>query len=1118
KGRKAALPISLRYHTQTPHHNLYSGWAGEGWSLIAGGVIARVVQSSDDFSEKGYIGSELPASIQNAGPAGLNKYLIEGYDTHPDQFYYTFPGRSGKFFLGQDGTVIHSGFDHLDFELPANELETWEVKDHSGIVYRFGGAGFVEYAKADDTDNQVVTAWFIREIIYPNGETISFIYDQVAVPVLKDPLRAEYHAPGLASQIEVGHTVLQYNTPYLKKITLNSGLSAWSAQFASAAREGSEGRRLKSIHIYKHAANDNRKVEKVLKHFEFQHEQGPQLWLEKISEHRGSARNAYAETKFTYFDKNSISRDYGSTDYWGYYNSNPEGGAFPNVTFNSLLESTVSLSGVSKKPSASPSGLLKEIAYSLGRKVVYTYEPHDFKEALTDAGGVTYHYGGGHRIAKIESHDGTGSVTTTTYKYKLPDGTTSGTLQVLPLTRYAGEKWYYASGSWTLREANIRTSLIDNYWGLEPVVSYKVIQTEETGSGMHKFEFYNEKVLSTTVTSEGYNNTSNSMLRTPLDFLYGKVRMHEQYAREDNTYRLISSTNYEYEIFEESHLPVLQLTAELINEGDGGIESAIREIYLNGGSGPVAGHEDKVCGFTYKQLPVKKARLDEVSTREYGDEGNSRQVSSTYSYTSDNYPKQVIQHLPGNITLGESYTYAADYPGIGFCDELIGENIKSAVIESHTTRTDHTGATILNGQVTEFKTNDNELNGGVEMVPAAIYRLERAPEGGVDESEIPSISTLNYKKRVDFTYDGYGNLITTLSKGDKHSIVWDQEKILPVAQVSQADASDVYYNGFETCCHEEAKAGLYSHEGGSYTIPFTPQAGKEYELSYWYLENGEWHLYTGPFSATINKGEALDEIKVYPAGSTMTTTSYNDKSQVITRTDLNNHLAHNEYDEAGSLVRVRDKDENILQQFSYHNHYLPPCEDPTGTYPITANFQLEGDMLKVIADGGCGKLRYNWSYINEKNQHFPLSYSGSSISTKEVYTCEAYYTLKCTVTDERALNSKTIYYHVNTDAQLPRLQMDEFEIFYGEKWDYCPGDVIKVYGTARNGCGSYHVKWQFREHQASQFTTIATGQFVITYTFQGSGTLRCAITDDFGNSVYDEVFLKGKRSIDCEEF
>ncbi|WP_157493892.1 hypothetical protein [Fulvivirga imtechensis] len=1119
KGRKAALPISLRYHTQTPHHNLYSSWAGEGWSLEAGGMIARVIKSSDDFSAHGYIGSNLPTTIQGAGVAGLNNYLTQGYDTQPDQFYYSFAGHSGKFLFRPDGSIINSGFDRLDISLPSNELDIWEVKDHSGIIYRFGGTGFVEQAGNSQTDKIAVTAWFIREIVYPNGEMISFEYHTpFKIPVVKNAGKTEYYASGIPSLLETESAVSHYYTPYLKKITLNSGLSAFSAQFeiASDRQDGSSRKRLKSVRIFRH--HDVSHTGELLKIFTLHHEKGPLLWLEKISEHRETVGNAYAETKFTYYDRDNINRAYGSTDYWGYYNGGTATGDFPKVTYNHHLEDELTTSGVVKKPSSTPAGLLKEMAYSLGKKVVYTYEPHQFEETLTDEHGVGYSYGGGYRIKTIESHDGTGPVITTTYAYTQPGGSTSGKLQAPPVTRYTGQRWHNINSQWTLKNTSVRTNFINNYLGLAPAVTYGVVKTEVAGRGMNSFAFYNDKASTATVTSEGYNNSSSGPITTHLDFLYGKLKSQEQYAKENNTYRLISGTSYDYEVFEESGVPLLQLTSDLVNGGTGGVEAAIRELYLNGGTGSVAGHEDKVCGLTYKQVPFRKARLLEVENTAYGDEGNSQSSSANYSYTAQNYPRQVVQNLPGNVHFEQAYSYAEDYPGVGFCDELTVRNMKSVVVESHTTRTDNAGSTITNGQAVEFSANTNAINGETQMVPVAIYHLERVPDGGVAESEIPTVSSLNYKKKASLAYDGYGNVVTTTHNDEKYAAVWDEDKLLPVAQAVRADASEVYYNGFEECCYDEAKAGLYSHQGGSFTIPFTPPSGKSYEMSYWYLENGEWLLYTGPFTSAINKGEALDEIKVYPSGSIMTTASFNSKSQAISQSDVNDIFTYNEYDESGSLVRVRDKDENILQQFSYHNHYLPPCEDPSGDYPITASFQVQSNALKVIAAGGCGKLRYNWYYIDAQNRQYPLNNSSSSISTGNLYACEEYFTLKCTVTDERALNSKTIYHHINTDTYLSPLQMDEFDIFYGEQSMYCPGDVIKVIGTARNGCGSYDVKWQFRKHETSQFTTISTGEFIITYTFQEAGTLRCTITDAMGDAVSQEVFLKGKRTVDCEEF
>lgn len=118
KVRDFSLPISLAYDAGGVLVNSLPSWVGQNWILNAGGVITRTVQGRYDewiypkqmqlSYAKNYYHSigELPNLLKQSSNnyAALKKDVTYGYhDLAPDIFTFNFCGKTGKFFLGNDG-------------------------------------------------------------------------------------------------------------------------------------------------------------------------------------------------------------------------------------------------------------------------------------------------------------------------------------------------------------------------------------------------------------------------------------------------------------------------------------------------------------------------------------------------------------------------------------------------------------------------------------------------------------------------------------------------------------------------------------------------------------------------------------------------------------------------------------------------------------------------------------------------------------------------------------------------------------------------------------------------------------------------------------------------------
>ena len=228
------LPITLNYNASGVLVNSLPGWLGDNWSLTAGGVITRIVQDICDEFEghegyDGYLNMEERIAVEhdeyvknnyfkshgsllqlsNFGNTANNQAIKDSIskrtcDFSPDIFYFNFLGKTGRFFLGNDGQwkvfcnenleVIFDYNDSSNYEYPLFEtfpdphttylqpktIKGFIIRDENGTEYHFGGSkNYIEYSipffrQFGNEHSQFWTAnsWYINKIVDRNGNTL----------------------------------------------------------------------------------------------------------------------------------------------------------------------------------------------------------------------------------------------------------------------------------------------------------------------------------------------------------------------------------------------------------------------------------------------------------------------------------------------------------------------------------------------------------------------------------------------------------------------------------------------------------------------------------------------------------------------------------------------------------------------------------------------------------------------------------------------------------------------------------------------------------------------------------------------------------------------------------
>ncbi|UII34114.1 hypothetical protein LVD17_09835 [Fulvivirga ulvae] len=1091
-GKDINLPLSLRYHPALDREGPARTWVGNDWVLEGAGMITRVINGISDFEANGYVGSNLPANLSAASSTYINQAVSGTTDTGPDIFYFNFAGYKGSFAFTPQGELITDPSNQLKIEPLTNENDEWMVRDAQGYRYIFGGPGGLEHISRDGENKLAVTGWYLVKIISPLKEEVVLSYGE---PIL---VENDYYADqSLPGRFEASFAYFIANqkldlaryhfVPFLGSITLDNGLSGNRITFD--ARDIDNGSPFGNGSL--------KELTKII----IEVKDGAE-WKQTGHVSLGMGDNL---TSVYHYHSEVI----------GYY-TNPANpfNPLPSPETPSIRENLISATRISYNNIAG-NPLLSEIVYNSGKKIKYYYEPHDFSNYTLSSEDLEK-LKPGYRLEHVVVE---GAEPLETYfHYEDEQGNPSGTLYNFKSFEYNIDRWYRKS-SYSMYNGpmtnNHVTPLFSTVLG-GPMVTYSSVWTESPGKGKATYKF-TEPVLPST-QAEGYYSQSFSTFLPGLDFTGGKLTESKVYKYENNTWHAVQRTSHTYE--EIARPPLKGLNLLMIDAaGDKNVVNAASTITGNNSSSTTVTFGD-ITGMQTYQLPTSWTRLSQSVTTYSETAGISKATTTSYEYNSQNLPYKTTTLLANGVSAYSTISYPFEYPGEPVYDEMVSRNMLAYPIEALTYRKEGTTELQTGGTITDYgfyadndPANDQPGMTGENILVKALYHWENQAEGATPTSEIPVLSSKNYKLSATFDYDTQGNQVQTAGKHKVATTVWDYKNELPVASIANAHASDVYINSFEENGTEaQAKTGQKSHEGGQYTIPFTPDPGKAYTLTYWYYSGGQWYYREKPFEATINEGEALDEVRVYPVGARVTTTAYDWKGNVISATDANDQSVYYDYNKMNQVTNIRNNDRDIVQTTKHNYAYFDsPCEG-TAIAPVQAGFGGGDNMtvglgvyytLTVNASGGCGQLYYNWYAVDAAdNQTYlgttaPENDWSSTVQLKAL--CKDYFTIKCEVVDANGTGMATVRKYIKVDRENAEMT---FSLSGGPlyPYNYCTvnSDQIAVTPNITGGCGAYTYSWSYSYHNENTSGTITSSDPVFVEKFLGAGTLTCTVTDISG--------------------
>jgi len=658
----------------------------------------------------------------------------------------------------------------------------------------------------------------------------------------------------------------------------------------------------------------------------------------------------------------------GSIDLWGYYcgtgniTNGPEIGAFD---FNNRMPDFWKAQIKS----------LKSITLPTGGEVQFDYELNTV--------GNDYQYPvnpSGLRVSKVKRRDGiTNNIVQKTYKYTKENGTSSGFLFWYPVFEFAydegpgggqfytspvrncegfqEEEWYWnwnSPYSWTHKymfEAKSRTALNKTVASKSKNVEYKRV---EVLSGTEN-NYIEKNVYEFTIANDfGYvpNNSTVFPFVPYNEFSYktGLIKKLSQYSA-NNT--LMSQKTYEYDYVDNANnnpnFNSLKVGVKVNGAANSSLSDFVAVPYMfHSGisflkktitTDYFAGNKSTTDEVEYEYDPVQLVPLKIKSRNEHNDLVEKR----------FKYPFQYNNSVPA---VGMLNSYGINRFPLAIEDWNISKDVllKAQANQYSAEIIDINNVTVRFHLSKQYILTPKDIN---------TAQLWGAHNPGVLLNRPGEFIEDNHKTKYDIS----GNVIEEKSKGITKSYIYGNNNSQLIAEVYNAEASDIAYTSFENAQSQGGwtwggpgiiqqnfkLTGNSSFFGinlpGGMIDKSGLNSGKTYIVSFWgkgalpptIVKNGstaiipeimetyqDWTLYkcrlegATEIRITVRPGNYLDELRLYPENAMMATKCYEPLWNVpLSECGADNRFINYEYDQFGRFKLSRDMEGNIINVREY---------------------------------------------------------------------------------------------------------------------------------------------------------------------------------------------------------
>lgn len=838
-----SVPITLNYHASGIKVTDVASWAGQGWSLDAGGAIMRTVMGGpDESSAGGYLAGNLKTTSQidpytTAGFQYLADVMYGHIDAQPDIFSYSFPGKSGKFFFnGQDNFSIEKvPFSPILISKEQTNSTTlsFGIVDEKGNRFSFGR----NYRESVSSDNggevtpPANSAWMLEEMISQSRrDTIAFSYasssgttnsgveDMYIVTDKPQPHSVSY---GWTSSIrQVTKSVSTWATEQrLQEISFRHG----RVVFLEAPEEredfhGPSKKRLEAVEV--HAYDVGSKSFRLHRRVTFFHSyfisdmddsgrQYKRLRLDSLSVSDG-AGETIQRYRFEYNEDVKLPGHHSlARDYWGYYNGKKNRSLVPgkNIDFIQGMDS----SNPPTEPIGStvPNGrepdsdlmqafTLKRIYYPTGGHTDFAFEAnryYDQTEAVVKLAG-------GLRVKSIKSYDGVSPAPVVkTYEY-----TSARKNFFLSDYHFWVEQTYYhwgtVSGGPELEYSQrIRTFLPTPSINIVPYDACPVVYPTVT-------EYFGDGTVNTgKVEHVFYDQTdapnTTQLVNKPVNDSYffrrGQPRIKTTLANTGGDYSVVKLDSSDYFAYplRANYNVGLVVGKRSVHGGEAPTDLSPETPHV------LIFREESQWVFTNYTIFSGDQYLTGVRETAYDLNGGGTPVTRSTSYAYGNISHQQPTRVTTRDSKGKTRVvtgkYAADFLPAGgastgnpVLDGMLSRNMHASLVE----RQERVADGASEGLVTGAQLNLHKAgpHGAILLERQKNLEADRPlPDftpSAVVNGELQADS--RYTQQIGYGHDRHGNVQTvTRDEGAPVSYLWGYRSSLPIAQVTPARVETV---------------------------------------------------------------------------------------------------------------------------------------------------------------------------------------------------------------------------------------------------------------------------------------------------------------------------------------
>jgi YD repeat-containing protein len=1005
-----SVPIGLSYSSNgiKVSKDDQVGNAGLGWSLNTGGTIYREVRGlPDDYAgtstdpRRGWLYSgTTPTEIYNSwwtndGDANtctdeddiynkLENWYSKGMDTEPDVYYFECGIYAGKFMYDNNRNIKVIPYQDVQISINNGDIT---VVTGDGHTYNFThkertkkkvllqpGISTVNFFKREyllyKDELTYTSTWYPSSIVSPTGKAISFFYKNEDTKSDRPVRYATYSStPTINSEYKIVYTK---NTPVLSSITADNVKVdfEWGIQYIDKINVTNGG---VGNFYFKYGAIAKSGKGYLRELFINQDICGSSIPY--VFDYYGVDFG----TQQTLLPKDeSIKKDH-----WGYFNENTKSevpSIFVDNTYadakqyriEPLVQGTAPTYGVTDNSRSSNSasvaaGMLDKVNYPSGGHLRFVYEARNYfdNEAGRDI------LGGGVRVKKYIYHDSQNYSNDIVKELEYTvNGKSSGVLLYPPV--------------FAIPVGSIVIATVDNQ-SPEDGLLYSTVKVKVPGSGYTIYEFdipathpasgsivtqvyYARQAVmkpnsdgTYTETCAALGNIKNGTYRYPFP-------PNEDYS--DQRGQLKKVSHYK----ESSSIPVKEEEYNYVILSHGTIGTTKSLKYDKIGSVFVYG--------LYNTKNQYSKVLDQHIVRVTSQSDPSKKIVTTTSYTyngaGDKKLLSQTQVTDGdNVVRTTTIKYVGDYTAISTgptnpidiaLRRMLNNNMTSIPIET---------TSKLNGRTTNAVLILYQPLGNY-VAPWAKYHMSRNEFTDAYVSNGSFTYDSDYILDAQFLYDpNFKNVVNIDNgKGSVKAFHFGYSQTLPIAEITNAKANQVVYEGFESHGNSGYSFGLTgTSEGGTgersfstventwYTkIPVkysgVPQykfmcrvkTGASFTLNVEVLQDGvrkgfitsptysassDWQLVelnfevanltlaTNPEDTELelrfmtSTNVLIDDITFFPATASVNTYTYKPGVGQTSATDTRGVTTFYQYDTDGRLTHILDQDKNIRERKSY---------------------------------------------------------------------------------------------------------------------------------------------------------------------------------------------------------